>query len=446
MALSADVARLQKIAPEYAAKMEGYQKRNFMLLVIDGATFAFAVSLLSETTIIPAFVAALTGSSLLVGLVSATFAIGRYLPQLVGAHLVMGRARRKPLFLVIVVAERLGILAIAVSATLIDVLPNSAVLLIFFLSFGLYAITTGLIGPVYGDFVAKALTKARGWFFGTVQLLGGILGFAAAIWAESILKAQGFPEGNQTLFWTSFALSMLSVAFVVALKEEPYPHVQPRPPFSNTLRQIPKILKADGNFRRFLSARALMALSTLGIGFVVVDGLVDWISPSDVAVLAAVFILSQAVIGFFLGMVGNYWGWRIVVVTGGVLIALGMAGAMVAQSLLAYIAVFVALGGANAVTVIGDPNMSIEMASTSRTGLYIGTTSTLLAPFFIFGPLIAGVLVPVVGYNAIFLSALVLAALSVGLALRIREPRKSEAVTTGEIDIITVVGQPGAQP
>jgi MFS family permease len=446
VALSADVARLQKIAPEYAAKMEGYQKRNFMLLVIDGATFAFAVSLLSETTIIPAFVAALTGSSLLVGLVAATFAIGRYLPQLVGAHLVMGQARRKPLFLVIVVAERVGILAIAISATLIDVLPNAVVLLIFFLSFGLYAITTGLIGPVYGDFVAKALTKARGWFFGTVQLLGGILGFTAAIWAESILKAQGFPEGNQTLFWTSFALSMLSVAFVVALKEEPYPHVQPRPPFSNTLRQIPKILTADSNFRRFLSARALMALSTLGIGFVVVDGLVDWISPSDVAVLAAVFILSQAVIGFFLGMVGNYWGWRIVVVTGGVLIALGMAGAIVAESLFAYIAVFVALGGANAVTVIGDPNMSIEMASTSRTGLYIGTTSTLLAPFFIAGPLIAGALVPVVGYNAIFLSALVLAALSVGLAIRIREPRQSDAVTTGEIDIITAVGQPGAQP
>jgi len=446
VALSADVKRLRNIAPEYAATMEGYQKRNFLLLVIDGATFAFAISLLSETTIIPAFVAALTGSSLLVGLVAATFAIGRYLPQLVGAHLVMGRARRKPLFLFIVVAERVGILAIAISATLIDVLPNTAVLVIFFVSFGLYAITTGLIGPVYGDFVAKALTKARGWFFGTVQLLGGILGFAAAIWAESILKAQGFPEGNETLFWTSFVLSMLSVAFVMALKEEPYPHVQARPPFINTLRQIPKILRVDGNFRRFLSARAMMALSTLGVGFVVVDGLIQTISPSDVAVLAAVFILSQAVIGFFLGMVGNYWGWRIVVLTGGVLIALGMAGAMVADSLLSYIAVFVALGGANAVTVIGDPNMSIEIASASRTGLYIGTTSTLLAPFFIFGPLIAGVLVPVVGYNAIFLAALVLAVSSVVLALRIREPRKSEAVTTGEIEIITVVGQPGAQP
>lgn len=446
MAVSADVKRLRQIAPEYAAKMEGYQKRNFILLVIDGATFAFAVSLLSETTIIPAFVSALTGSSLLVGLVAATFAVGRYLPQLVGAHLVMGRTRRKPLFLVIVAAERVGVLAIAISASLIDVLPNAVVLLIFFVSFGLYAITTGLIGPVYGDFVAKALTKARGWFFGVVQLLGGILGFTAALWAERILKAQGFPEGNQTLFWTSFALSMLSVAFVVALKEEPYPHVQPRPPFLNTLGQIPKIIRADKNFTRFLSARAVMALSTLGIGFVVVDGLVDWISASDVAVLAAVFILSQAVIGFFLGMVGNYWGWRIVVITGGALITLGMVGAMVADSLLAYVLVFVALGGANAVTVIGDPNMSIEIASTSRTGLYIGATSTLLAPFFIFGPLIAGVLVPLVGYDAIFVVAGVLALASVLLAFRITEPRKSEAVTTREIEIVRVVGQPGAQP
>lgn len=98
MAVSADVQRLRAIAPEYAAAMESYQKRNFGFLIVDGATFAFAISLLSETTIIPAFVSALTGSSLLVGLVAATFAIGRYLPQLVGAHLVMGRTRRKPLF------------------------------------------------------------------------------------------------------------------------------------------------------------------------------------------------------------------------------------------------------------------------------------------------------------------------------------------------------------
>lgn len=444
MAVSADVQRLRAIAPEYAAAMESYQKRNFGFLIVDGATFAFAISLLSETTIIPAFVSALTGSSLLVGLVAATFAIGRYLPQLVGAHLVMGRTRRKPLFLAIVIAERVGILAIAISATLIDVVPSGVVITLFFVSFCFYAITTGLIGPVYGDFVAKALTRARGFFFGTVQLIGGVLGFAAALWAEGVLREQGFPEGNQIIFWVSFGLSFLSILFVAGLKEDPYPLTEPRPPFLSTLKRIPTIILGDRNYGRFILARALLAFATLGFGFVVVDGLNSGLASSDAAVLAATFILSQALIGFALGALGNYRGWRIVVVAGALLIVAGMTGAVLVDSLVGYIVVFVFLGGANAVTVIGDPNMSIEMAPTDSTGLYLGTTSTLLAPFFIVGPLLAGVVEPFVGYTAIFIFSAAIALVGLVFAWRIAEPRS--IVSAGDTGPITVVGQPGAQP
>lgn len=441
MAVSADVQRLRSIAPEYADAMRGYQKRNFAFLVVDGATFAFAISLLSETTIIPAFVSALTGSSLLVGLVAATFAIGRYLPQLVGSHLVLGRSRRKPLFLAIVIAERVGILAIAISASLIDLIPSVWVTVLFFLSFCFYAITTGLIGPVYGDFVAKALTQARGVFFGTVQLIGGVLGFTAALWAESVLREQGFPQGNQVIFWVSFVLSFLSILFVAGLKEDHYPHTEPRPRFIDTLKSIPGIVLGDKNYGRFLLTRAFLASATLGFGFVVVDGLDGSLVPSDAAALAAVFILSQAVIGFLLGVLGNYRGWRIVFVLGAVLILGGMVGAIFASSLVTYIAVFVLLGGANAVTVIGDPNMSIEMAPTSRTSLYLGATSTLLAPFFIVGPLVAGLLVPVVGYSFVFGLSATLGVVGLALAFRVHEPR-----TVVEGGPVSAIGQPGAQP
>jgi len=445
VAVSADVARLRLVAPEYAKAMGRYRRRNFAFLVADGATFAFAISLLSEVTIIPAFISALTGSSLLVGLVAATFAIGHFLPQLVGAHLVLGRARRKPLFLGIVIAERVGILAIALSATLIGAAPPNLVIVLFFAAFAFYAITTGLIGPVYGDFVAKALTKSRGVFFGTVQLIGGILGFSAALWAESVLKEEGFPGGTQIVFWVSFVLSFLSIFFVAGLKEEPYPLVEARPPFLTTLRKIPGIVVGDRNYGRFLLARAFLALSTLGVGFVVVNGLRGVLVPSDAALLAAVFILSQAVVGFGLGMVGNFRGWRVVVITGGIFILCGMVGATFAESLSAYIGVFILLGGANAVTVIGDPNMSIEMSPTDKTGLYLGTTSTLLAPFFIAGPLLAGALEPAVGFTSIFVTASALALVGLVLAWRVQEPRK-QSIPPEELETPIVVGQPGVQP
>jgi MFS family permease len=438
VAVSADVARLAAIAPEYAMRMSRFEVRNVIFLILDGATFSFAISLLSETTIIPAFMQRLSGSAILVGLVAAVYALGHYLPQLFGAHLALGRAKRKYLMLTIVILERVGILAIAVAAQLVGVLDRGVVIALFFLAFGIYSITTGLTGPVYGDFVSKALNRARGWYYGVVQFLGGSLGFAAALVAQGIIKSHAFPIGNQLCFWLCFSLSFFSILFVSCLKEEPYPHVDPRPRFRDTVRQIPALISGHRAYARYLVARCALALSTLGVGFVVVDGLHAVLTPSDAALLAAVFILSQAVLGFVLSLVGSTFGWRVVIIIGGILIAVGMIGAIVGGSLIVYIGVFVLLGGANAVTIIGDTNMSIEFAPTAKTSVYIGTTSTLLAPFFICGPLIAGLVVGGVGYTTVFVAAVVLAVVGIVLALRIREPRKTLPTE--------VIGQPGTLP
>jgi len=435
VAVGADVARLRAVAPDYMRTMDGYQRRNLALLILDGATFAFAISLLSETTIIPAFVQALSGSALLVGLVGAIYAVGHYLPQLIGAHLVAGRERRKPAMLAIIIAERVGILAIAVVAQTIGVLSSGLVLVLFFLAFGGYAITTGLIGPVYGDFIAKAFTQGRGWYYAVSQLLGGALGFTAALVGERLIRTLPFPVGNQVSFWICFGLSFLSIFFIAFLREAPYPLAEPRQPIRHTLGQIPGILRTNRPFTRFLVTRAFIALSTMGVGFVVVSGP---LAPSDAALLAAVFILSQALLGFALSLLGNYAGWKTVVVLGAALLVAGMTGAIFANSLFAYVLVFVALGGANATTIIGDPNMSIELAPASATSVYLGTTSTLLAPFFIIGPLVAGWIAPLVGYLGVFVIAAVLAAIGLALALTLSEPRRLVTVET--------VGQPGVAP
>lgn len=420
--------------------MAGHQRRNLALLILDGATFAFAISLLSETTILPAFVQGLSDSSLLVGLLGAIYAVGHYLPQLIGAHLVHGRTRRKPTMLAIVVAERVGILAIAIVAQTIGGIPNEVVLALFFVAFCGYAITTGLIGPVYGDFISKAFTRGRGWYYAVSQLLGGGLGFTAALVGERLIRTLPFPLGNQLCFWICFGLSFLSIFFLALLREEPYPLTEPRQPLRATLAQIPGILRRDRPYRRFLLARAFLALATMGIGFVVVDGIGGPLRPSDAALLAAVFILSQALLGFGLSLLGANRGWKIIVVLGGVLLAVGMTGAVFADTVPAYVLVFIALGGANAVTVIGDPNMSMEYAPTESTSVYLGTTSTLLAPFFIAGPLLAGLFAPIIGYSGVFVAATVIALTGLVLAVTLREPRRLAA------DALAVVGQPGTTP
>ena len=427
MTVAADVERLRLLAPEFVEGMGKHRRRNMTLMVLEGGTFALAMSLLSETTIIPAFVQALTGSALLVGLVGAVWALGRYLPQLVGAHLVLGRRRRKPLFLAIVVAERVAILLIAIAASLAGVLTTELVVLLFFLAFAAYSTTVGLLGPVYGDFIAKAVTVARGWLFGLVQLLGGVLGFLAALGAERLLAAYPFPLGNQIAFWAALGLSLLSIVFVANLVDHEFPVTDARPPLRRTLAEVPRMIAGHLHYRRYLVARAAMATATGGVGFVVVAGLAGPLRASDAALLAAAFVLAQAVIGFGLGILGNRTGYRLVVVVGAGLLVVGMLTAAVADSLPLFALSCALLGGANSLTFVCDPSMSIEFAPPGRTSVYLGTTLTVLAPFFIAGPLLAGLFVPIVGATAVFLTCAAFAALGGLLALRFADPRAGGA-------------------
>jgi MFS family permease len=427
MSVAADVEQMRRLAPEFVDGMARHSRRNMTLMVLEGGTFALAMSLLSETTIVPAFIQALTGSAFLVGLVGAVWALGRYLPQLVGAHLALGRRRRKPLFLTLVVAERVAILLIAIAASFAGVLTTELVVVLFFLAFAAYSTTVGLIGPVYGDFIAKAITISRGWLFALVQLLGGVLGFVAALGAERLLASFPFPLGNQIAFWVALALSLLSIVFVANLVDHEFPTTEARPPFRRTLGDVPRILRGHVHYRRYLVARASMALATGGVGFVVVAGIDGPLRASDAAILAAAFVLAQAVIGFALGILGNRVGYRWVVVVGALLIVGGMLIAALADSLLLFALACALLGGSNSLTFVCDPSMSIEFAPPGRTSVYLGTTLTVLAPFFIVGPLVAGLLVPLVGAPAVFVGCAVLAIGGGLLALRFRDPRAGGA-------------------
>lgn len=404
--------------------MRGHQRRNVTLMILDGAAFAFVLSMLSETTIIPAFVEGLTGSAVLVGLVGAVYALGRYAPQLVGAHLVLGRERRKPLFVTIIVLQRVGILAVAASAQLAGVLDASLVALLFLISFAMYAALAGIVGPVFGDFVAKAVPVGRGLFFGVVQLIGGLLGFAAALVAEGVIREYPFPVGNQLLFWAAVAGSVVSLVLVTFLREEPLSDPEPRPPFRRTLASIPGILRVDPDYRRYLVGRLPQAIAAGGMGFVVVAGLQDGaLVPSDAALLAAAFILAQAVLGFAFGALGNAAGWRVVMVAGGVTMAVGFTVAAFGHSLATSLVAMALLGGANSLVFVGDQNMSIELAPPGSTSVYIGLTSTALGPFFIIGPLMAGLMSSWVGFTPVFAAAALLAAVGALLSMRVQEPR-----------------------
>jgi MFS family permease len=429
MTTSADVELMRRSRPEWAADAERHLRRNYVLMTADMASFSFAITLLSETTILPAFVKTLTAAPVALGFLAAIYALGHFLPQLAGSYLAMLTERRKPLLVAICAAERVGILLIALAAQLVGVTTQVTVLLVFFLAFAFYSTTTGLIGPVYGDFIAKSIVRHRGWLYGGAQLLGGLMGAGAAALADRFLSTLPYPIGIQACFWTAFALSFISLLFVVNFHEVHYPDREPRIRARELLARIPGILRENRAYRWFLTARTAMAVGTMGVGFAAGAALDRGLVTQDAAVLALVYLAAQSAGGLAWGVIGDRLGWKRVLMLAAGCLALAMLVAVEARGIGPFIATFVLLGGVNSAAMMGDPNITYEVAPPSETSRYLGITSTVLAPTLALAPLIGAVIAALFSYEAVFITAAVFAVVGLVIATaKFVEPRRLLAV------------------
>lgn len=424
--MSADVEVMRRLQPAYVAAAERHLTRNFVLFALDATAFSFALALFSETTMLPAFVGTLTDVPLAFGLLATVFALGRFLPQLVGTWLVGGRERRKGVVVAIAASQRLGMLLIALTAMGTGVLPDAAVLVLFFLAFAFYATTTGLIGPPFGDLLAKSIVRRRGRLYGLSQLLGGVAGITAAAVAAELLRSLPSPQGLQLSFWLAFAASSLSLVFLALIREVPYPVVAPREPFRRLVAGIPALLRGHAAYRWFLASRSIVAFGSMGVGFVVAAALARGVAPAEAGAFVLVYLVAQSAAGLAWGVIADRFGWKLVLQAGAASVTAGMLVAMGAADVTAFAAAFALLGMANAANMTSDPNLTFELAPPDDTARYLGVTMTVIAPALAAGPLVAGVIAGLTSYTVLFAVAAALALTGLVTAtLRFREPRRT---------------------
>jgi len=106
---------------------------NVAVGLTDGGFFGLAIGFASFGTILPLFVASMTDSATLIGLVPAIHAAGWLLPQLFTASHTAGLRRYKRTVLLNTIHERIPFLGFAVVALLLPRIGLQAGLIITFL-------------------------------------------------------------------------------------------------------------------------------------------------------------------------------------------------------------------------------------------------------------------------------------------------------------------------
>ena len=424
-------------APARAEVPPPHWKRNFAANFVDVAFFSLALAFASQTTIIPLYIRALGGSTLLIGLVPALIQTGFVLPPLFVAPFV-GRLRRKlPYILLMTLGERLP-WAILALATALLALQNPGALLVFaVVCLAVFGLAGGITMPAWMDLVTNVTPlRMRGKLFGYSSALGGLLGVLGGLAAEQVLADYPFPINYSLCFLAAAVCMGVSYAALAAIRETEREQTAPAVTAGAYIRLIPALLRADRDFSAFLGVRMLMAFGNMGAGFVSLYAATERGLPESMAGLFTSWMLgAQVVTTPICGMVGDRRGHKGPLQFGVICSGAAMVLAALSTAPPGFYAVFALLGVSTGIMFTTALTMVVEFADEARRVTYIGLHGTLLAPATMLAPLLGGWLAQSAGFGPLFAAGAVCSALAWALLtfgvrdLRHRQTARAQELT-----------------
>jgi len=381
------------------------EHRNYFGGLWHGAFLVFGISLTQPATVIAAFIASLTGSTIWVGALVTVLTVAEALPQPFVARSIEPRPRKMP-YLMLAIYLRVvswGVLALLVftfGAEYPDLLAWTLVgLLSVFYAGG------GLGNIPYTDIIGKIIpADRRGAFFGGRQILAAPLAVGAALLARHILAEVVYPNNYALLFGLAAAgLAVASLGFW--LIREPVNKQQAK---VLPLRLYAAQIKSTSRrLRSLMIVQWLTGFSLMVIPFYVVYAREELGAPPDAV---GWFLLAQVLGGVTATIVWahlvDHTGSRKMLSFCASISAITpvLAVFLSTFSWYAMLPVFFLAGATFNGRVVGFNSALLEISPEAERPTYASINAVLLLPIA-FLPLLAGLLLGWCSFQTLFLSA-----------------------------------------
>jgi MFS family permease len=381
-------------------------RRNFIGGLWHGAFLALGVSLTQPTTVISAFVADLTGSTVWVGGLSTVLIMAAALPQLFVARWIEHRPRKLPYLLTAIYLRVIswGILAWLIYTIGAEQPITLAWALVVMLA--IFYAGGGLGNIPYTDIIGKIIpAKRRGSFFGGKEALAGPLAVGAALAARQILANVVYPNNYALLFGlASLGLAIASLGFWVMREPTTLVHEKRSLPWRDYWQQIQK---TSQRLKTLIVIELLTGFSLMVLPFYVVYAREQVGAPTEAI---GWFLLAQ-VLG---GVVANLLWARLVDRSGSRRMLIFCA---ITSTLTPLLAIGLAPLGWTALTLVfflagatfngrkvGFQSALLELAPAAERPTYAGLNAVLILPLA-FLPLLAGLFLQQWSYIMLFVIA-----------------------------------------
>ena len=403
-------------------------KFNITVGMFDGGFFGLALGFASFGTILPLFVASLTDSATLIGLVPAIHSAGWLFPQLFTANHTSRLRRYKRTVMLMTIHERVPFLGFAIVALLIPVIGVKTSLILSFILLTWQGLGGGFTANPWTSMISKIIPpETRGTFFGLQAGVANLFISGAAVGAGYLLDWLDSPIDYAVCFFIASVFFTVSW-FALAMTREPEDTEkiieEHQAPFWEGAKRI---LQRDKNFRWFLSARFLSQFATMGFSFYIVYALRRFQMDAITAgYLTATLTIAQTIANVGMGWIGDRIGHRTMLVIGAAAAVLSSALAWFATSLAWFYPIFILSGLTNVSIWTIGMTMTVDFSEEKDRPFYIGLAQTLTAPATIIAPLLGGWIADTMGFTPTFaLSAILSVVMMVILWFIVKDPRKS---------------------
>lgn len=411
----------------------GLLRHNFIVNLLDGGFFGFAMGFASFITIIPLFVSTFTDSAILIGLIPAIHNFGWQIPQLFTARGVGRLHLYRPTVLKLTIQERLPYIGLALLAWISPRLDKNIVLVIIFTLLIWQSLGGGITATAWQSMIGKIMpSDRRGTFFGTQAAAANLLASISAVLAGFILDRLPSPLDFALCFLLASVNMILSWYFLSLTRESTYTPEEISQPDGSFSLKLLTILRHDTRFRSFLIIRMVSQFGVMAFAFYSVYLLRHFQAGAlELGLMTSIFLASQIIANPLMGWLGDRKGHARAMQIGLVAATISTILANRAFNSAWFYLVFVFAGIANVAVWTNAMAMTLEFGTLPERPAYIGLSNTIIAPATFLAPLLGGWLANASGYPGTFIFSTVASLFAVFFLYRFQlAPRSLPDPTT----------------
>jgi MFS family permease len=410
---------------QYHAQVERDLPRNFMANLGHGMLGLTGFYLMSAPTFVPAYVFNLSGSKVAVGLALGSQFIGMATSSIWSATLIEHRNHVMKVVYSVGWLMRAQIFGLAVSAFLLSGHLALVAACIFLMLFGFFG---GMQGVAFNFLMSKVIPiNKRGRLIGMRNFLGGLTASGVAyLGGQYLVGLNAFGNGYAATFMLSFILTSLGITALTFVREPQSLSVRDKPArLRERLADIPAMVRADPNYRRFLFARGLGALGTTAVPFYILYvGKFDGLSGMTLGYFSLAFLLPQTISNLVWGKIADRSGYRLVFLLSVGLWCLATVLLIFGSSLALFLIAFCGLGAGLAGYMVAAQNFVLEFGEPHELPMLIAVSDTVSHVMMVIGPLLGGLIATHLDYVYVFWLAIAFKATAVLTVWRLQEPRR----------------------